>query len=121
MPMFMPSLLAAIDTNGLIVISLVTGSCIVLYAIYSVRKFMETSAREKTKREVSAYVAEGTLTAADGAKLLTAGTDEAERMIADGVAWGIVKPEKAEKLIRAIRNQPSDSAPAPAGAPVRAS
>jgi len=111
-----PLVLAAIDTNVLIALALIAGAFIVIYTIHSVRKVMETGAREKTKREVAAYVAEGTLTAADGAKLLSSGTDEAERMIADGVAWGTVKPEKAEKLIRAMRERPSGEA-APIHAP----
>jgi hypothetical protein len=111
-----PLLLAA-DTTVLVLVALIVVSSVVVYLIYSIRKFMETSAREKTKREISAYVAEGTINATDGSKLLSAGTDEAERMIADGVAWGMVKPEKAERLIRAMRNQPeSDSAPSRAQA-----
>ncbi len=105
--------LADISNSGLFLIGMLVSAGIIFYTLYSIRKILEKGARERTKREIAAYVAEGSLTADDAAKILSSDTDDAERMIADGVAWGTVKPEKAERLIRAIRDRRSGEAVIP--------
>jgi len=114
-----PVVLGAISSTGLILIGMLIGACVIVYTIHSVRKVLEKSARERTKRELAAYVAEGTVSADDATKILASDSDEAECMIADGVAWGTVKPEKAEKLIRAIRDRRSGEAVTAREAPAR--
>ncbi|MHA7814120.1 MAG: hypothetical protein ACX94C_12120 [Phycisphaerales bacterium] len=40
----------------------------------SIKSTAETKEREKTRREIAAYIAEGSMSAADGERLLKAGT-----------------------------------------------
>lgn len=101
-----PSTLALTDREVFLFLALaVIGAVVLLYSVGSVRRIFETRAREQTRREVAAYVAEGSITSSEAVKLLGSGTEEAERMIADAVAWGTIKPEKAQGLIRALRNE----------------
>ncbi len=44
----------------------------------SVRRAVETRAREESRREIAAYVAEGTITPDDAAKLLDAGKKKSD-------------------------------------------
>jgi len=59
---------------------------------------------ERTKREIAAYVAEGSITPQDAAALLNAGADDEVQKITSAVAAGIVSPGKAEKLIASLRD-----------------
>ncbi|MEL6311965.1 MAG: hypothetical protein AAFR76_02985 [Planctomycetota bacterium] len=43
----------------------------------TVTGFMKTNAREKTRREIAAYIAEGSMTPEQGEKLLKAGKENA--------------------------------------------
>ncbi len=60
---------------------------------------MKTKYREQTKRELAAYVAEGTISPDDAAKLLSADEDEIRKKIADGVAWGMINAKDAKVLM----------------------
>ncbi len=90
----------------------VVGGGLILAAIIvmlrTVRKVSETQERERTRREIAAYVAEGSITPQDAAQLLSAGMGEAAavelaRGVGQGVAWGTVSPKKAEDVVRAMR------------------
>ncbi len=79
---------------------------VAVYTIYSIRCVRETREVEQTKRELAAFVAEGSITPDDAVKMLKAGSTEqgtSMATIADGVAWGMISPAKGERLIRAIR------------------
>ena len=102
--------LARIDETQMIMVALIVSGCIAIYLIYSVRSWRETREHEQTRREIAAYVAEGTIKPDEAVKLLAAASDEAEKMIADGVAWGTIKPEKAERLIRTMRSGGAETA-----------
>lgn len=98
------STLASVDTSHLILIGICAVTGILIYGISVIKSVLNNVAEERTRREVAAYVAEGSISADDAARILAAGGDECEKMIADGVAWGTVNPEKAEKLIRTLRS-----------------
>lgn len=67
---------------------------------------LKTQAKERTKREIAAYVAEGSIAPEDAQKLLyKPGGDDFEKKVADAVAWGTVKPEKAADLLRSVRSE----------------
>ena len=51
----------------------VLGFALLMSIIEAWRKVQQTKAREETKREVAAYVAEGSMTAEDAARFLAAG------------------------------------------------
>lgn len=74
------------------------------------RRASQTSEREKTRREIAAYVAEGSISPEDAATLLAQGDSESLSQIAAAVASGKIKPEKAEALLRAARGGRSESA-----------
>lgn len=57
---------------------------------------------EKTKREIAAYVAEGSISPQDAATIINANSDS-EAEIASAVAAGTISPAKAEKLIASLR------------------
>ena len=61
-------------------IVLVGGMLIALVAmLFSfIRSISHRNARERTKREIAAYVAEGSMTAEEGERLLNAGEDTPE-------------------------------------------
>lgn len=99
----LPTSLAALNGESLTLVAMIIGACLVFYAIHSIRGMMETRAREATRREIAAYVAEGSIAAEDAAKLLATQPNDAEATIADAVAWGTISPAKAETLIRSLR------------------
>jgi len=77
----------------------------------TVNEILKTRAKEQTKREIAAYVAEGSITPDDAARLMSKPSSEAEKKVADAVAWRTIKPEKAADLIRAIREEISPQKP----------
>lgn len=107
MDQFVPSALAAIDPEMFLFVTVGAVVFVVWFAISSWRKVAETKAREQTKREIAAYVAEGSIRAEDAPKLMGTQSPETEKAIADAVAWGTIKPEKAEGLFRALRSGPN--------------
>ncbi len=103
-----PLTLARIDEEVLILVAIVSFVAICLAVLSTVRKTVEIKQREETRREVAAYVAEGSIKPEDAAILLGVGeTDELEKKIADAVAWGTIRPDKADQLIRTLRSKPS--------------
>ena len=70
-----------------------------------VKSISVNKAREATKREVAAYVAEGSINPDDAVRMLTAGTgSEAREIIAKRAADGIISPKKADQLIQSLDN-----------------
>jgi hypothetical protein len=101
-------LVLAMDEKFAVLVAAGLGVFFLVYVVYSIRRVKETREVEQTKREVAAYVAEGSITPDDAVKLLQAGKEasaESVSAIADGVAWGIISPGKAERLIRAMREE----------------
>ncbi len=78
---------------------------VVIIAIVStqLRNILQTRAREATKREIAAYVAEGSMTPDDAARLLGNDQNDFERKIGEAVKWGMISAGKAEKLIKSLR------------------
>ena len=70
------------------------------------KSVLGTRAREKTKREMAAYVAEGSVDPEHAIKILTAGngTDACE-IIAKRAADGWISAKKADQLIQALDKQ----------------
>jgi hypothetical protein len=106
------------DENAAILVMAIGVIGAILYAIKTFKEIKHTREREQTKREIAAYVAEGTIRPDDAAKILNAGgapqSSEAEQQIASAVAWGTIKPEKAEGLLRTLRTPPADGGQNPA-------
>ena len=71
----------------------------------TVRVVMTKRATELTKREIAAYVAEGSIRPEDAAVLINSGADAQVEKITAAVAAGIISPSKAEKLIASLRNE----------------
>jgi hypothetical protein len=68
----------------------------------------KTRYREETKRELAAYVAEGTLRPEDAERILRANgpDDELEKLkrdLADRITRGKIDAEEAEKIFKALR------------------
>ena len=80
----------------------------VFFGVWIVARYVYLSAktrhRERTRREIAAYVAEGSITPQDAERLLAVGTenDAIEHLLAQ-VAEGEVDSEKAERLIAVLR------------------
>lgn len=75
----------------------------------TMRKSAAVKHREESRREIAAYVAEGSMTPEQGEKLMNAGPvevddEDLQRRIADHVAKGSMTTEDAERLIRAGRS-----------------
>lgn len=85
---------------------------IVSVIVVSVNATLRAKYREQTKREVAAYVAEGTISPQDAQAILAAGGDsEVSKSIADALAWGTIKPRDAESLLRAAQQGHKPAAP----------
>lgn len=102
-------LVAGIDQEEVMVLALIVTGGVIWLLVHNIRKAYETRQREVTRRDVAAYVAEGSIRPQDAALILNAGSNETEATIADGVAWGTIKPEKAEALLRSIKQQQMQS------------
>jgi hypothetical protein len=100
-----------LDENVAILVMGIGVFVTIYYVVKTVKDVKQTKEREQTKREIAAYVAEGTIRPDDAAKILNAGgtpqSSEAEQQIASAVAWGTIKPEKAEGLLRTLRTPPA--------------
>ncbi|PHQ82871.1 MAG: hypothetical protein COB69_00470 [Phycisphaera sp.] len=69
----------------------------IFYHIVTVR------AREQTKREIAAYVAEGTIAPDDAVRILTAGQGtNAKEVVAKRAADGWISAKKADQIIQAL-------------------
>lgn len=71
--------------------------------VYNLSKLLQARARETTRREIAAYVAEGSIDPEHAAKLLATEASELERQIGTAIAWGTISPKKAESLLKAAR------------------
>ncbi len=67
----------AIDAmNGNLVFVSIVGTVGILIFFVIIGKISRTSEREKTKREVAAFIAEGSMTPEEGERILNSGTDK---------------------------------------------
>lgn len=64
---------------------------------------LKTRQVQQTKREVAAYVAEGSITPEDAVRLLSSDSSDLEKQIGTAVAWGTISPAKAADLLRSVR------------------
>lgn len=101
--------LARMDEEALMVIAMFCAlAALWLVASYT-KSIITVRQREATRREVAAYVAEGSISAQDAASLLSADND-VRKTIADAVAWGAISAKDAERMLRA---EGPGSGPAP--------
>ncbi len=99
--------------RDIIAIVSIGGGClafILMVVFTSWRRVSQTRQREMSRREIAAYVAEGSMSAQDASVLLSDSDTETQRLIANAVGWGTIKPDKAEALMRAARGpKPGES------------
>ena len=90
------------------VIAIAAGCLIAVIAIIfgAVKSMANTDAKEKTKRELAAYVAEGSVKPEDAVRLLAAGEgSDAKELIAKRAADGWISAKKADQLIQSLEKQ----------------
>ena len=80
------------------------GIIIIGSTVDALRKTAQSGHRERTRRELFAYVAEGSITAADATTLLAASQGKVDwnKKIAEMVEWGSISAADAEKLANAF-------------------
>lgn len=107
-----PVVLGGVDDEVIAFLAVGGGILIAIIAIVftNIRQVLMTRARERTRSEIAAYVAEGSMTAEDGSRLLGADQSDFEKKIAAAVSWGMLSADKAEKLIGAVRKRGADQA-----------
>ncbi len=99
----LPSTLAQIDYSEAIAFGAIM-LLIIFWVVFSnIRKMYQTRQQEQTRREIAAYVAEGSISPADARHLMGNDESEFEKKIADAVSWGMLSSKKAEQLLRALR------------------
>jgi hypothetical protein len=101
-------MLAFEPTEDFIIKALViTGATAVILTWSVMKTVSEVSSKratETTKREIAAYVAEGSIAPEDATRIINAGSrSDAEEKIMKAVAAGAIPPNKAEKLIMRLR------------------
>lgn len=105
----MHAMLLGMDEEPVLIFGMCAVVGVIVYIARSMREVRIAREREQTKREVAAYVAEGSIRPEDAAAILNAGVgptppSDAEHQIASAVKWGTVSPDKAATLIQALRS-----------------
>ena len=85
----------AILLGGIILCVFVT----IWIVIDSRHKAAEARDREESRREIAAYVAEGTISPQDAALIIASGPDDYRKRIADAVARGSVRAADAAAIL----------------------
>lgn len=77
----------------------------------NVRRALEAKYREESRREIAAYVAEGSISPDDARKILddAAQKETFETELARGLKWGSISAKNAERLLRTHQSR-SDAA-----------
>lgn len=100
-----PGVLAQSDMSGemtgVLIVALCLGGVLLYTLIKTVGRVADTRARERTKREVAAYVAEGSITPDAAERLLKAGSDSWADHVAEMVREGTLDTNEAEQLLKA--------------------
>ena len=94
--------LAEITGDVIAVIAIVGGMAVVLTGIIAstLDSVLRSRHREETRREIAAYVAEGSISAIDAAALLNAGAGRARQRGLDGVKVGVIAARCADRAVR---------------------
>lgn len=101
-------LVLALSDKDVVTLGLVgmgMGVAVVAIIVQAAKRVLRTREIEQTKREVAAYVAEGTITPEDAQRILGGGKNDLESSIGKAVSWGIISSGKAERLIKALRQE----------------
>jgi hypothetical protein len=95
--------LAGIDNDLVKLVGIMAVASVVLgwVLISQISSVIRSKHREESRREIAAYVAEGSISPQDAALILSAGPDEFRKSVADGVAWGTISAKNAERLLSA--------------------
>ena len=90
---------------ALLVIMIVACFFVIWMILYYINEIIHTRQKERTRREIAAYVAEGSITPDDAARMLTAGSesDAIDRLV-EKVTEGEVDGDEAERIIAAIKS-----------------
>ncbi|MGP1272202.1 MAG: hypothetical protein ACTS22_02595 [Phycisphaerales bacterium] len=71
----------------------------------TIRKTVMTRQREQTKRELAAYVAEGSMSPDDAQKILRSGeSDDLRELVLKRAADGWISAKKAEQILRTMES-----------------
>lgn len=107
------------DHIKLIVIgSFVVGGILLYSLIQTIGSVLKTREREKTRRDIAAFVAEGTMTPETADKFLnSSGARSWEDQVAKLMSDGLIDSDEAEKLLKAgPKTGPVPQAASPASA-----
>ena len=67
--------LAFFENEGIYIPTLIAASIIVVVFIRTIGSVMKGTSRERTRREIAAYIAEGSMSPEQGERLMKAGKD----------------------------------------------
>jgi len=105
------TVIAADEIFGWLPLCGLAGLWILLHYVRSIVKARE---HEMTRREIAAYVAEGSISPEDAVALLATDGGEFEKQLADAVAWGMMSEKKATRLAESLRQAGKGKKPAAA-------
>ncbi|MEO0629923.1 MAG: hypothetical protein AAFY46_04250 [Planctomycetota bacterium] len=84
--------------GGLIVLAIA-----IIWTTGTLRKMSNTKQRERTKRELAAYIAEGSMSPDDARAILTSGEgDDLRELVLKRAADGWISAKKAEQILAAM-------------------
>ena len=89
------------ELTGVIIVALCISGVLIYSLIKTIGQVLNTRARELTKREMSAYVAEGSISPDSAERLLRAGSDSWPDQVAEMVKDGHLDSGEAERLLKA--------------------
>lgn len=69
----MDSLLLARVSDDILIPAVIAGVIVIWVALATLRNIVRTLARERSRREIAAYIAEGSMTPEQGERLMAAG------------------------------------------------
>ncbi|MEL6497401.1 MAG: hypothetical protein AAF937_03070 [Planctomycetota bacterium] len=98
------------EMDSIIVGGLIVLGIAVVWVSGTLKKVSITKQRERTKRELAAYVAEGSMSPEDAKAILSVGENEDVReLVLKRAADGWITPKKAEQMLAAMDKQSAAS------------
>ena len=94
------------DLDTLVAIVAVVLIILVLSVTTTIRKTVTTRQREQTKRELAAYVAEGSMNPEDAQKILRSGdSDDVRELVLKRAADGWISAKKANEILKTMNEE----------------
>lgn len=92
------------DDVAILFIAALAAMVLIVWLVFrSMADVMKTRQIQQTRREIAAYVAEGSISPEDAVRILSTDSSDLERQIGTAVAWGTLSAKRAAELLKTAR------------------